>query len=106
MFRCAATLIAAASATAAIGLAAPDAHADPQTLDQQFLDMVHRNGVGGQNDTLVKYAGEFCASKTGVQLPSRPDLYGQGVRPDQFYIINEAASRVYCLDKIAVPRWK
>ena len=35
-----ATLVAVASATAASGLAAPDAHADP-LLDQQFLDMVH-----------------------------------------------------------------
>ncbi|MDT5135301.1 MAG: hypothetical protein QOE41_4612, partial [Mycobacterium sp.] len=40
MFRRVATLLAVASATVAIGLAAPDAHADPQTEDQRFLDMV------------------------------------------------------------------
>jgi hypothetical protein len=106
MYRRVATLIAVASATAAIGLAEPDAHADPQTDNQRFLDIVRRHGVGGQDETLLKYAGEFCTNKTGVQLPSRPELYGQGVRPDQFYIINEAASRVYCFGRVAVPSWK
>ena len=38
--------------------------------------------------------------------PARPDLYRQGVRPDQFYAINEAASRVYCRQKIATPPTK
>jgi hypothetical protein len=102
MFLRVATLIAAASATAAIGSAAPDAHADPQTKDQQFLNMVRSNGVGGQDDTLITYAHEFCTSTTGV-LPSRPVLYGQGVQPEQFYTIKEAASRAYCPDKIAMP---
>jgi hypothetical protein len=103
MFLRRATLVAVASATAACGLAAPDAHAEP--LDQQFLEMVHKNGVGGDNDTLLKYAREFCTSTT-VVLPSRPELYRQGVRADQFYAINEAASRVYCRQKIATPPTK
>jgi hypothetical protein len=103
MFLRVATLIAAWSATAAIGSAAPDAHADPQTQDRQFLYMVRSNNVGGQDDTLKKYAHEFCATPTGV-LSSRRDLYVQGVvRPEQFYYIKEAASRVYCPDKIAIP---
>ena len=99
MFLRVATLIAAASATAAIGSAAPDAHADPN--DQQFLDMVHSYGIGGQDETLKSYGHEFCADPTGV-LPLRPVLYGQGVRPEQFYTIKEAASRAYCPDKIAM----
>jgi hypothetical protein len=102
MFLPVATLIAAASATASIGLAAPDAHADP-VLDEQFLKMVHSNGVGGRDDTLIKYALEFCDSATGMQLPSRPDLYRQGVQPVQLYIVRMAAAHVYCPDKIAVP---
>ncbi len=104
MFRRVATLIAVASATAASGLAAPDAHADPR--DQQFLEMVHENGIGGDNNTLLDYARQFCDSTTGVHLPARPDLYGQGVRPDQFYAINLAASHVYCPHRLATPPTK
>jgi hypothetical protein len=104
MFRRVATLIAVASATAASGLAAPDADADPR--DQQFLEMVHKNGIGGDNDTLLDYARQFCDSTTGVQLRARPDLYGQGVRPDQFYAINLAASHVYCPQRLATPPTK
>jgi hypothetical protein len=103
MFIRVAALIAAASAMAAIGSVAPDAHADPQTQDQQFLDTVHWYGVGGTDDTLKRYAQEFCTTPTGL-LPSRRDLYAQGVvRPEQFYYIKVAASRAYCPDKIAVP---
>jgi Protein of unknown function (DUF732) len=101
MFLRHATLIAVASVTVLSGLAAPDAHADPKTKDQQFLDLVRSNGVGGDNDTLIKYAGEFC-TRTGV-LPSRPDLYAQGVLPVQLYTVRMAASRVYCPDKIVTP---
>jgi Protein of unknown function (DUF732) len=104
MFRRVATLIAVASATAATGLAAPDAHADPR--DKQFLDMVQKNGVGGQTQTLLDYAHEFCDSTTSVQLRSRPDLYAQGVLPVQLYIVREAASRVYCPQKIVMPPTK
>jgi hypothetical protein len=101
MFRRVATLIAVASATAASGLAAPDAHADPR--DQQFLDMMQKNGVGGHNDTLLNYAREFCASTSGVQLRSRPDLYAQGVLPVQLYIVRVAAAHVYCPEKVPTP---
>jgi hypothetical protein len=93
------TLIAAASAAATIGSVAPAAHAD--TADQQFLNLVHSNGVGGQDDTLVTFAHEFCG--TNGWLPSGPALYGQGVLPGQLYTIKIAASRVYCPDKIVVP---
>jgi hypothetical protein len=104
MFRRVATLIAVASATAASGLAAPGAHADPR--DQQFLQMVHKNNIGGDDNTLLDYARQFCDSTTGVQLPARPDLYAQGVRPDQFYAINLAASHVYCPQRLATPPTK
>jgi len=93
------TLITAATATAAIGSAAPAAHADAP--DQQFLNLVHSNGVGGQDDTLIAYAHEFCGG--GPVLPSGPALFGQGVTPGQLYQVKVAASRVYCPDKIAVP---
>ncbi|MDT5411210.1 MAG: hypothetical protein QOG14_3430 [Mycobacterium sp.] len=104
MFRRVATLIAVASATAASGLAAPDAHADPP--DEQFLEVVHNNGIGGDAPTLLVYARQFCANTTGAQLPARPDLYGQGVRPDQFYAIDLAASRVYCPWRLPTPPTK
>ena len=97
--RAVATLIAAASATAAIGSAAPDAHAD--TPDQQFLNLVHSNGVGGQDDSLIAFAHEFCDTNGpyGTVFP----LYGQGVWPGQLFIVKTAASRAYCPNKIVVP---
>jgi Protein of unknown function (DUF732) len=98
MFLRVATFIAAASATATIGSAAPDAQADPQTQDQQFLNMVRSNNVGGQDDTLIKYAHEFCTMTT-FTLPSRPDLYGQGLLPVGLYIVRVAASHVYCPER-------
>ena len=104
MFRRVPTFIAVACATAAGGLAAPIAHADPR--DQQFLQMVHKNHIGGDDSTLVVYARQFCDSTTGVQLPARPDLYRQGVRPGQFYAINLAASHVYCPQRLATPPTK
>jgi hypothetical protein len=97
--RAVATLIAAAGATAAIGSAAPDAHAD--NPDQQFLNLVHSNGVGGQDDTLIAFAHEFCNNVAWP--PSVPALYGQGVWPQQLFIVRTSASRVYCPDKIVVP---
>ena len=104
MFRRVATLLAVASATVAIGLAAPDAHADPQTDDLKFLNIVRSNGVAeGENDTLIAYAHDFCSSTTGV-LPLRRVLYEQGVRlAAEFYTIRFAASRVYCPDKVVMP---
>ena len=68
--------------------------------------MVHENGVGGENDTLLRYSAQFCDSTTGVQLPARPELYAQGVRADQFYAINLAASHVYCPLRLATPPTK
>jgi hypothetical protein len=93
------TLIATASATAAIGSAAAAAHAE--TPDQQFLNLVHSNGAGGQDDSLIAFAHEFCESNGpyGTVFP----LLGQGVGPGQIYPVKVAASRAYCPDKIAVP---
>lgn len=103
MFLRRATLIAATTVTALSGLTAPDAHADPQTKDQQFLELVHSNGVRGQDDTLINYAREFCTAEGMQPLPSRRDLYEQGVLPVQLYTVRIAASRVYCPNKIATP---
>ena len=101
MYRRVALLIVLASATVASGSAAPEAYADTQ--DQQFLHMVHENHIGGDDSTLLDYARQFCDSTTGVQLPARPGLYRQGVRPDQFYAVNQAASHVYCPQRLATP---
>jgi hypothetical protein len=97
--RASATLIAAASATAVLGLAIPTAHADAP--DQQFLNLVHSNGVGGQDDSLIAFAHEFCDTNGpyGTLFP----LYGQGVSPGQVFIVKTAASRAYCPNKIVVP---
>jgi hypothetical protein len=101
--RVATLIIAGTSATIALVSAAADAHADP---DQDFLNMVHAYGINVDNDTLIKYAHEFCTIPTGL-LPSRPDLYRQGVTlPEQFYYIKEAASRAYCPNMIAMPPTK
>jgi hypothetical protein len=101
--RVATLIIAGTSVTIALVSVAPDAHADQ---DQDFLDMVHAHGISVDNDTLIKYAHQFCAMPTGL-LPSRPDLYRQGVTlPEQFYCIKEAASRVYCKKMIAMPPTK
>jgi hypothetical protein len=104
MFRRVATFIAVASATVASGLAAPHAHADPR--DEQFLQMVHKSNIAGDDSTLLIYARQFCDRTTGAQRPARPDLYEQGVRPDQFYAIDLAASRVYCPQRLATPPTK
>jgi hypothetical protein len=97
--RAVATFIGVAGATAAIGSAAPAAHAD--TSDQQFLNLVHSNGVGGQDDSLISFAHEFCNTNGpyGTVFP----LLGQGVLPGQIYTVKVAASRAYCPAKIAVP---
>jgi hypothetical protein len=77
------------------------AHADTQ--DQQFLNLVHSNGVGGQGDSLIAYAHEFCNTDGENMWDTALPLAGQGVWPGQFYTVRVAASRVYCPDKIAVP---
>jgi hypothetical protein len=100
-----AVFVAVTGAIVSCGWATPDASADPTPQDQQFLNLVRSNGVrSGDNDTLITYGKQFCAS-TGVTevLPARPDLVGQGVIPVQLYIVRMAASHVYCPDKIATP---
>jgi hypothetical protein len=101
--RVATLIIAGTSVTIALVSAAPDGRAD---RDQDYLNMVHASGISVDNDTLIRYAHEFCANPTGL-LHSRPDLYRQGVTlPEQFYCIKEAASRAYCLNMIAMPPTK
>src|SRR5690349_16262646 len=100
MFLRVAALIAAASAAVTIGSAAPAAFAD--TPDQQFLNSVHSNGVGGQDDTLIAYGHEYCDITAGI-YPSAGALMGQGVFGQQFYIVQVAASRAYCPNKIVIP---
>jgi hypothetical protein len=86
------------AAPAAVGGAV---QANAGTPDQEFLNLVHSNGVGGQDDSLIAFAHEFCDTNGpyGTVLP----LAGQGVLPTQIYTVRVAASRVYCPDKIAVP---
>jgi hypothetical protein len=86
MFRRVATLIAVASATAASGLAAPHAHADPLSVsDKQFLDMVHSMGVEGPttpcSPTLNSFAtaqllccprGQTCTDRARGRISSTP----------------------------------
>jgi Protein of unknown function (DUF732) len=89
--------LAAVAVLVAVG-AAP---ANADTPDQQFLNLVHSNGVGGQDDSLIAFAHEFCDTNGpyGIVFP----LYGQGVWPGQLVIVKTAASRMYCPDKIVVP---
>lgn len=103
MFLRDAVLIAIASATVVSGLAAPDAHTDPQTQDQQFLDIMASNGVRADNETLKKYAHQFCDAEGIQPLPARRDLLDQGLLPVQLYTVRMAASKVYCPNKIATP---
>jgi hypothetical protein len=79
--------IAAGFAAVFVGLAAP-VHADTQ--DQPFLNLVHANGVPGQDDSLIAFAHEFCDTNDPVLNTVFP-LYGQGVLPGQIYILKVAA---------------
>ena len=63
---------------------------------------MHSNSVGGQDDSLIAFAHEFCDTN-GPMFDTVFPLYGQGVLPGQIYILKVAASRAYCPDKIAVP---
>jgi hypothetical protein len=82
--------------------ATPAAHAD--TPNQPFLNQVHSNGVGGQDDTLIAYAHEWCANTGPAMVPSTWVLIGQGVRGNaQFYVVQVAAARAYCPDAIVMP---
>jgi hypothetical protein len=100
MFLRIAALVAAAGATALIGSSA--VHADP-AQDQQFLDLVHSNGVGGQDESLIAFAQQYCSPNPPPFLDTVGALYGQGVWPSQIYIVKVAASRVYCPNRIAAP---
>jgi hypothetical protein len=91
----------AALAITAVMLA-PAAHAD--TPDQQFLNMVHANGVGGDDATLVAYGHEFCDMTAG-DYPSYPALKSQGVVGYQPYLtIQNAAAMAYCPGKAPTVR--
>ena len=91
--------VAAASAALA-GFASPNASADP-AQDQQFLNTVRANGIGGQDGSLIAYAQEWCSGpgpyNTTIPL-FQQGLFGTGV----FYQIQVAASRAYCPDRIPV----
>jgi hypothetical protein len=96
----AAKIAVAVALIAAASVSAPLANADPP--DQQFLDQVHSNGVGGQDDTLISYAHEWCTTGTvDAHLPSWDVLRGQGVPwsgaagYQAFLVIQTAASRAY-----------
>jgi len=80
----------------------PVASADA-AQDQQFLDLVHSNGIAGQDDSLLAFAQEYCSPTPPAFLGTVGPLYGQGVWPSQIYTIKVAASRVYCPNRIATP---
>ena len=102
MIRHLATLM---SATVAIALTffAPAANAD-SAQDQQYLQLVHSNAVGGQDATLLNYAQEYC-NNTTVDWGLVGELLGQiGVfNKAGIYVVQTAASRVYCPNKIVQP---
>ena len=83
-------------------IGSPPAQADP-AQDRQFLDLVHSNGVGGQDASLIAFAQQFCSPNPPLFLDTVGALYGQGVFPSQIYVVKEAASRVYCPNRIAAP---
>jgi hypothetical protein len=98
------TLIGGIAATAttlgALLFGAAPANAD--NPDRQFLNLVHSNGVGGQDDSLIAFAHDFCDSN-GPYYGTVFPLYGQGVLPGQVFIVKTASSRMYCPNKIVVP---
>jgi hypothetical protein len=101
----AAKIAVAAALIAAASVRAPLANAD--TPDQQFLNTVHSNGVGGDDGLLITYAHEYCDIPPPGNYPSFPALRAQGVVGYQAYlVIQTAASRAYCPTRIptVVPR--
>ena len=86
----------------AAAICAPAGHADPGQ-DQQYLDLVHSNGVAGQDESLIAFAQQFCSPNPPAFLDTVLPLFGQGVWPYQVYIVKVAASRVYCPNRIVVP---
>ena len=97
--------LVAASLAVAIGASVPAAHADA-VQDQQFLDMVRSNGVGGQDETLLAYARQVCVGKTDFSLV--PDLMNQigWFNSAGVYVIQTAATRVYCPNRIIQPPYQ
>jgi|GEM_PF-5691741 len=85
-----------------MGLLAPAAHGDP-AQDQQYLDLVHSNGVGGSNELLIDYAHQYCAGPVDMGMVG--NLLGQigWFNKSGIYVIQTAASRVYCPNKIVQP---
>src|SRR5882757_4699560 len=67
-------------------------------LQQQLL--------GGQDDSLIAYAHEFCNTDGQNMWDTALPLAGQGVWPGQFYTLRVAASRAYCPDKGGTDRWE
>ena len=94
------TMVAALTTPAMI--IAPSAQADP-ALDQHYLELVRSNGVtGGQDDALLAFAQQFCSPNPPPFLDTVLPLYGQGVWPQQIFILQTAASRTYCPNRIPV----
>ena len=87
---------------AALGWSAPIAAADA-TQDQQYIEIIRSNGIGGQDDVLLTYAQQYCANAVDPGLAA--NVIGQiGLLNSRgVYIVQTAASRVYCPNKIALP---
>jgi len=100
------TALFMASLAITAGSLAPAANADA-AQDQQFLDLVHSNGVGGQDDILLNYAQQMCALPPGqfMDLGLVGQMMGQvgWLNPHGVYVVQTAASRVYCPNRIIQP---
>jgi hypothetical protein len=100
------TCVAILSATLASPvLLAPNAVADP-AQDQQYLGMVHGNGIGGQDGDLLAYAAAYCAGDEPDRKQAGMALMGEGVgtfNPGVFYALQTMASRTYCPNRIPIP---
>ena len=70
--------LAVAGLCSAMLIGAPAAIADA-AQDQQFLDLVHSNGIAGQDDSLLAFAQEYCSPTPPPLLGTVGPLYGQGV---------------------------
>ena len=94
--------LVAASLAVAIGSSVPAAHADA-AQDQHYINMVHSNGVRGADDLLLAYAQMYCFGPNDWGLVR--DLLGQigWVNQAGLYVVQTAASRVYCPNRIVQP---
>lgn len=84
---------------------APTASATP-AQDQKFLDLVHQNGIGGQDGDLLAYAGAYCSGDEAGRKQAGMVLLGEGVgtfNPGIFYALQTMASRTYCPNQIPIP---